>query len=82
MDEKKSYSFSRMRCGHYKVHTRSTLIADIKCFLVNLAVRNGFSLDIWLRGVLVMFEKFLENVNVEKYDQCSYLKPTLTHFIK
>ena len=41
-------------------------IAEIKCKLVNLAIRSRQLLSRWIKGVLVMLEKVAGNVHVQK----------------
>ena len=40
-----SSSISGLHYGKYKVHTSSMLISTVKCNLVNLAVKNGTTLE-------------------------------------
>ena len=41
-------------------------IAEIKCKLVNLAIKSGQPLKRWIKGVSVMLEKVAGNINVQK----------------
>ena len=41
-------------------------IAEIKCKIVNLAIRGGQPLARWVKGVSVMLEKVEGNINVQK----------------
>ena len=43
-----------------------TAIAEIKCKLVNLAIISGQLLLRWMKGVSVMLEKSVGDVNVQK----------------
>ena len=38
----------------------------MKYYLINLAVKNKISLEYWIRGVSIILEKSLGNINTEK----------------
>ena len=64
--ERTSSSYSGLHFGHYKAHILMPEIADIKCKLVNLAIKSGRPLLRWMNGVSVMLAKVAGNVNVQK----------------
>ena len=64
--ERTSSSYSGLHFGHYKAHTEKYEIAEIKCKLVNLAIKSGQPLTRWINGVSVMLEKIAGNINVQK----------------
>lgn len=64
--ERTSSSHSRLHVGHYKAHTEMHAIAEIKCKLVNLALKSGQHLKRRIKGVSVMLEKVAGNINVQK----------------
>lgn len=64
--ERTSSSYSGLHFGHYKAHTEMTEIAEIKCKLVNLAIKSGQPLTRWIKGVSVMLEKVAGDINVQK----------------
>ena len=64
--ERTSSSHSGLHFGHYKAHTEMHAIAEIKCKLVNLALKSGQPLKRWIKGVSVMLEKVAGNINVQK----------------
>ena len=55
--EQTALSHSGLHFGHYKAHTEMIEIAEIKCKIVNLAIRGGQRLVRWVKGVSVILEK-------------------------
>ena len=49
-------------------------IAEIKCKLVNLALKSGQPLKRWIKGVSVMLEKVASNANVQKLRAILFLE--------
>ena len=70
--EKTSSSISGLHYGNYISHTSSIIISTVKCDIFNLAVKNGFSLERWKRGVSIMLEKSPGNCTVENYRLCCF----------
>ena len=65
-NERISSSYSGLHFGHYKGHTKMSAIAEIKYKLVNLAVKGGQPLIRWIKGVSIMLEKVVGNIDVQK----------------
>ena len=59
-------SYSGLHFRHYKALTFMPEIAEIKCKLVNLAIRSRQPLSQWIKGVSVILEKVAGNVQVQK----------------
>ena len=65
-NERNASSYSGLYFGNYKAHTEMMEITEIKCKILNLAIRGGQPLARWVKGVSVMLEKVAGNVNVQK----------------
>lgn len=55
--EKTSSSESGLHFGHYKAAAKSPMISHLHALKTTLALRRGFALDRWSRGLSVMLEK-------------------------
>ena len=65
-NERTASSYYGLHFGHQKAHTFMPEIAEIKCKLVNLAIRSGQLLSQQIKGVSVILEKIVGNVHVQK----------------
>ena len=64
--EKTASSYSSIHYGHCKVQSQSYLLSNVKCKLINLAIRNGSPLYCWTKDILVMLEKKPRIIKVTK----------------
>ena len=55
--EKTSSSESGLHFGHYKASARSPVVSHLHALKTTLALKRGFALDRWKRGLSVMLEK-------------------------
>ncbi len=55
--EKTSSSISGMHFGHYKAGARSRAISNYHALKITLALKHGFHLTRWEKGLTVMLEK-------------------------
>ena len=58
--------YSGIYFRHYKVHTQMQAIIEIKCQIMNLAIKSRQPLLQWTKGVLVMLEKAEGIIDVMK----------------
>ena len=62
--ERTASSHSGLHFRYCKAHTEMIEIAEIKCKIVNLAIRGRQPLARWVKGASVMLEKVEGNINV------------------
>ena len=56
-NERTSSSESGLHSGHYKAAARSPIVSHLHALKMTLALKRGFALDRWSRGLSVMLEK-------------------------
>ena len=64
--EKTSSSESGLHFGHYKAAARSPAVSHLHALKTTLALKRGFALDRWARGLSVMLEKMFGCTLVSK----------------
>ena len=64
--EKTSSSESGLHFGHYKAGAKSPIISHLHALKASLAMRRGFALERWSRGLSVMLEKMYGCTIVQK----------------
>ena len=64
--EKTSSSESGINFGHYIAGEKSSIILRYHALKNNIALKRGFALDRWSRGIYVMLEKKPVSTLIEK----------------
>ena len=65
-DEKIESSRSTVGFSHMIAQSHSEKLTTIQVRKLNLIVRNGFPLDRWLNGILLLLQKEIGNIDIEK----------------
>ena len=65
-DEKTESSRSTVGFSHMIAQSHSEKLTTIQVRKLNLIIRNGFPLDRWLHGILLLLQKEIGNIDIEK----------------
>ena len=65
-DEKTESSRSTVGFNHMIAQSHSKKLTSIQVRKLNLIVRNGFPLDRWLHGILLLLQKEVGNIDIDK----------------
>ena len=65
-DEKTEFSRSTVGFNHMIAQSYSDKLTTIQVRKLNLIVRNGFPLDRWMNGILLLLQKEIGNIDIDK----------------
>ena len=65
-DEKTESSRSTVGFSHMIAQSHSKKLTSIQIRKLNLIVQNGFPLDRWLHGILLLLQKEIGNIDIDK----------------